>query len=328
MASLRLLSVLLLVSLTACGEPAEDEVPCSGVADLEVGWGEAFDAKDLGALFSVWGSCHDDIWVVGGQGGDDPVGVAVHFDGEAWTPALDFPASPVLHWVHGAGGNSWFVGDDGFLARRSGTSFEVVDVGVDLPLWGVNAIAADDVWAVGGDPSDAAAGGVILHYDGSEWEVTHIPQVLFKVWGTRTDNVYAIGVGGVILRWDGTEWTPQDSGTTEDLISLWGRGDDDIVAIGGRGVGVGVRWDGASWTPFELLTPGMSGSWMDADGVVTAAGSRGTVATIEGTDVTVEDSGTMHLLHGVFGFDGGPRVAVGGSLTRQPPWEGVVLIDP
>ena len=47
---------------------------------------------------------------------------------------------------------------------------------------------------------------VILHWQGSEWEVVDLPQLdrdskaFFKVWGTGPDNVFAVGQRGVIAR--------------------------------------------------------------------------------------------------------------------------------
>ncbi len=322
---------LVFASLAGCGEAVEPDPACLGEADDAVGWMPAFDASGLGAFFSVWGACHDDVWTVGGQpevNGGVETGVAVHFDGATWAPWPHLPPSPVLHWVHGAGGEVFFAGEHGHLARVKGGDVEQFDMGLEMPLWGLFAVATDDVWAVGGDPSNPADGGALIHWDGAQWTITETEAVLFKVWGTSSDNLWAVGVGGVILHYDGGAWLPQVSGTTEDLVSLWGRSESDVVAIGGRGQGLGVRWDGSAWSPFELLTPGMSGTWMDSEGVVTAGGSRGTLARIDGAEVVIEDAGTMDLLHGIFGFDGGPRYAVGGSLTRQPPWEGVVLVDP
>lgn len=45
-------------------------------------------------------------------------------------------------------------------------------------------------------------------------------------------------------------------------------------------------------------------------------------------EVVPEDSPTILLLHAVFGFDAGPRFAVGGNLAGVPPHVGVIVQHP
>ena len=76
----------------------------------------------------------------------------------------------------------------------------------------VDAIAADDVWAVGHFKTVNPAGGHVgqqplaLHWDGSTWEQmdSGTSQDLWGVWGTGENDVYAIGNSGTILHFDGT----------------------------------------------------------------------------------------------------------------------------
>ncbi|NJK33030.1 MAG: hypothetical protein HC927_11815, partial [Deltaproteobacteria bacterium] len=57
-----------------------------------------------------------------------------------------------------------------------------------------------------------------------------------------------------MLHWDGSAWTQELAGTSADLISLWGSGDDDVLAVGGRANGVLVRWDGSAWQALSLAS--------------------------------------------------------------------------
>ena len=162
------LTILLLFALTAlgCGPETDDDDPDTGIVDPDcpfeghtsaVDWtlvetavgldGADVSIESMGAFLSVWGTCAVDVWVVGGQPDD---GRAVHFDGEIWSEVA-LPDGPLLNWVFGFDdGSVWFVGNEGLsLHSADGTTFEVVETGVDVPLWGVWGSGPDDVWAVG-----------------------------------------------------------------------------------------------------------------------------------------------------------------------------------
>ena len=301
-------------------------------------WEVAFDATPYGAFMSVWGTSGTDVYTVGGQPffADEPHGVVFHFDGDDWRE-LDIPDGPMLNWVHGAGESVWVVGEGGRALRFDDGAFvEEFDTGVDVPLWGVWAAAEDDIWAVGGNALDRTGEPVILHFDGTGWEPVPVPDLdrdgvlaLFKVWGTRSDHVFAIGMVGAILHWDGVEWTQVPSGTGADLVSLWGRADDDIVAVGGRGNGVFGRWDGAAWS-FETLdrVSGLNGSFMAPDGTTVVNGSFGRMLEVTDSGFVDLESPNTNDFHAVWGDpQTGACFAVGGTLTGGAPWEGDVLIS-
>ena len=100
--------------------------------------------------------------------------------------------------------------------------------------------------------------------------------------------------------------------------------------MGGRANARIARWDGAAWAGVTLPLPGLSGVWVDEAGTATVVGWQGTIATLApgSLEPAAEESGTVLLLHAVFGFSGGPRFAVGGSLSGAPPWVGVILESP
>jgi hypothetical protein len=326
-----------------CGDSTDDDADSGSAADAavesdggddDVSWREAFDAEDLGAFLSVWGTSPEDVYVVGGQ---PEVGVAYHFDGERWEP-LPTPDGPLLNWVYGVGDSIWMVGNGGRALRRRGDGdFEATETGTTAPLWGVWGSAPDDVWAVGGDARDPESEPVLLHWTGeAPWAAVELPELdrdaraLFKVWGTGSDHVFAVGSRGVILYFDGERVSQQDSGTANDLISLWGTGPDDIAVAGGRSNGELARWDGQRWQTETLLgLPGLNGVWLDGGGTAHVVGVRGTVARVSpgGFAFEAEESGTTLVLHGVWGVDDGPRWAVGGSLNSSPPYQGIVLVD-
>ena len=293
-------------------------------------WRTAFPTDNTGALLSVWGAAENDVWSVGGQ---PDAGVVWHFDGNEWS-LFGVPDGPLLNWVHGAGDSLYMVGNGGRILRRVGAGpFEVMESGTETPLWGVWVSPSGLAWAVGGDPLSVETNPIILHYDGvawrteTMWETDRSFRSFFKVWGTADDHVLVVGSDGVALIYDGSTWTQIPTASSRDFISLWGSSATDIVAVGGRSNGTVGRWDGTDWTT-EILAgePGLNGVWVDQDGRAWLAGERGRILRLEpgGFDVVRDTNRNGTLLHGIFGI-GEARWAVGGTLDRRPPWNGVAL---
>ncbi len=296
--------------------------------------------EDVGALLSVWGTSRDDLRAVGGQIaglGDPGVGAMLLRTRTGWQPTPLPTDTPVLNWIHGADGTTWAVGNTGAAIRSDdgGSSWTRIDAPVDVPLWGVFVLSSDETWAVGGDAFDFTGLGVIVHFVDDAWEEVPMPaldrdsRALFKVWASGPNDVHAVGTSGVILRYDGSAWTQVPSDTDADLISLWGTGADEIVAVGGRDVGTIVRFDGSVWrSAVEPAIPGLNGVWLDADGDAVLAGNRGSLASLPAGSLAPEVLDTPPLfdvLHAAFGLDTGERYSVGGTLEGTPPWTGIVM---
>ena len=134
------------------------------------------------------------------------------------------------------------------------------------------------------------------------------------------------------MHYDGSAWTQVPSGTGADLISLWGTGPDEILAVGGRSNGTIARYDGSGWTSTMLaMAPPLNGIWMDADGVSYLAGERGTIMRVAaGANEAelVDTPSRLETLHAIFGFDGGSQISVGGTLMNPPPYTGLILERP
>lgn len=289
---------------------------------------------DKGALYSVWGPAPDEVYAVGGQGvGADSTGVMLRWDGKAWSEVALPPGTRRLHWVAGVGEALWVVGEAGTSLRRVGEQWSAVATGTDVSLWGVWGASEAEIWTVGGDGFTGAP--VLLRYDGAAWSPGAAPPLppeshaLFKVWGSGADDVTAIGDFGVAIHYDGAAWTATETGSIADLISVNGHGVEHL-AVGGRANARVARWDGGAWAGATLAKPGLSGVWVDDVGVATAVGSSGQILRIApgSLEATEEESPTFLVLHAVFGFGKGPRFAVGGNLTGQPPYIGVIVQHP
>lgn len=146
--------------------------------------------SDLSGVRAIWGPSADDVWVV------DGTGQLIHWVGGAWTrvttiqnPRLYaihgtsnhdiWAAGPyaVLHWdgslwteidqganagffaVWAAGANdAWLVGDGGWIAHATPTTFQGTPSGTTVPLYTVWGTSPTDIWVGGQD-------GTLLHYE-------------------------------------------------------------------------------------------------------------------------------------------------------------------
>lgn len=109
-----------------------------------------FEGKTLRAIF---GSGPNDVWIAGYDGAVN------HWDGKAWTEAMNLPKA---HWLNMFGfgpKDVWLVGFEGMIYHYDGAKWSQVPSGTKVILWTVWGAAPNDVWVAGND-------GTFLHWDG------------------------------------------------------------------------------------------------------------------------------------------------------------------
>jgi hypothetical protein len=141
-------------------------------------------------------------------------------------------------WAVGWGNTSPFGGTAIAIVQRwNGSSWQAVSIPQPSPvmLFGVRAVAPDDVWAVG----HTYVGGphwipLVLHWDGVSWSRATIPVPEFggqlrDVVSLSPTNVYAIGFSGesgfagtLVLRWNGSSWTGEATPSPASSPKLYG----------------------------------------------------------------------------------------------------------
>lgn len=157
------------------------------------------------------------------------------------------------------------------------------------------------IWGFSDTNFYVAGGTVAAHYNGT-WHNQTISATgtiaLNAVWGSASNNLYAVGNGGLIVHNDGVTdtWTQQTSPTTSDLYAIWGSSANDIYAVGASTattpVPVIVHFNGTSWstqdsgkTQGKFITV-----WVAADGEVWVGDFLGLALHSDGdgtwTDVT------------------------------------------
>lgn len=307
------------LAVSACGVPA----PEAGDGAWQVDHIEAD-----GGILSVWGSGPDDVWAAGGQVGR---GLVLHDDGTGWR-RVETGASELLRWIYGFHANDVYaVGEGGLILHYDGSSWQQVESGTDQTLYGVWGASGDDVWIVGGDATGAEGSAVVLRGQGRSFRVVDdvpaelLPAALYKIYGFHDRDVIAVGSGGTVLTFDGAGWRREEVPTEEALFSLWGRGRDDIYAVGGYGAGELLHFDGQRWEraiDAALPVPGLSGVFTAPDQPVIAVGADSYVIELEAGGVEIEPElpqlSFIPELHGVWGDGSGTTYAVGGDLYAYP----------
>lgn len=188
------------------------------------GW-QTRSASHVEGIRGVWGSAPDDVWAVGDYG------LIVHFDGATWTEV----ESPTEKWLRAVWGSSagdiWAGGDGGVLLHYDGAAWTLFDPGLPildvLSLWG---FGPDDVWA-----GTHGLGGVVIHWDGQAWSYRPVDELgsVTALWGRGPNDMYAAFNGGVVAaHWTGgPAWEPVEMPVPQPMSAV--AGDDDEVWVGG-----------------------------------------------------------------------------------------------
>jgi len=142
-----------------------------------------FDSSDL---FDVAIINENDIWAVG------EINVAD-------TNINGYTTYNAVHWD----GNKWELKQ---ILYKNGF----------WPIRAVYAFNSNDIWF----------SGYMRYYNGRFIELS-IPDILIgwgidKIWGTSSNDIYAVGDYGNIAHWDGKRWTKIESGTNVDINDVFG----------------------------------------------------------------------------------------------------------
>lgn len=310
--------------------------------------------ETINSLRGVSGFGADDVWAVGSAWDttlNDTFSLVGHFDGDAWT-RVPSPSPGVysgggtnvtLYTVGGVSTDDlWalgsyktvhdsdsFVGFQSFALHWDGTNWTQVETpqtpvgGTGASLYGMEAVATDDVWAVGMRvaPDFGAAVstvGLVLHWDGSQWTELPPPPIvsihrneLYDLAVFGPDDILAVGghsgdgfgppENPYVVRWDGSEWSlvegvpaPGLQNFVEDMVAIT---PDDVWLVGhlyeSGSQPYLAHYDGTSW---QRLVP--EGSWPFAElRAVTARATDDVWAVGVYTETTPPAPGRKLILH-------------------------------
>ncbi len=194
-------------------------------------WG-TFNTGIQETLYSVHGCASNDVYAVGDNG------TILYFDGEMDNMTSSCNATLSSVWCSDndsvfAAGLFDFNAVKAPILYYNGTSW--TDIGPTGWYWHADIWAASetDVFVVGGGSDTVNDGGTILHYDGSSWTPMESgsSEVLFAVWGTASDDVYAVGDNGTVIHYNGSAWSAVDTDTSARLKGVW-QGQNDPFIVG------------------------------------------------------------------------------------------------
>jgi len=302
-------------------------------------------------LNDVWGTSANDVFAVGWDG------TILHYDGSAWSTMNSNTSTPYLNDVWGSASNNVFaVGTDGTIQHYNGSTWSRMNSGLTgeqaVSVWGS---AADNVfvsfsnygssqnllhydgntWSIMDSGTTKALqhiwgtasnnvfamgdDGTLIHYDGSSWSSISssvTDQPIYGIWGNAANNVYAVGFGGLMLHYDGSTWSTMSSGTSTNLLDIWGSAANNIYTVGNNGV---MRhYNGSTWSSISSgTTKHLQKIWGSAANNVFAVGWDGTILHYNGSTWLSMTSGTTRHLESVWGSAANNVFAVG--------WRGTIL---
>lgn len=262
-------------------------------------------------LYAVDGVASDDVWAVGAWKTQNVHGHV------GWQPLT-------LHWD----GSSW----DWIQAP-----FSIPDTSGAF-LFSVVAIASDDVWVGGLWPAPIGIGidALVMHWDGSSWEVVPTPRVDYRqeIQGMAArgpDDIWAVGGSGdnrnfsYVIHWDGSSWehvNVPDASTLDWLtdVTLLDNGEiwavtDDIVA----GPSYYLHYDGSRWEIVEAPLQAWSVEAIAPDDIW--AGGWDNYAHWDGTSWTIAEPVAGRRVHDIDVLDSCDLWSAGFASTGAPPVE-------
>lgn len=120
----------------------------------------------------------------------------------------------------------------------------------------VFAFEENDIWL--------ASAGSIARWNGAGFARLCIPFDVLpgsinRIWGNNSNSVYVVGNLGTIVHYDGVSWNRMESGTTVDLLDVWGSSDGGTVWACGYessfSESILLRYDGSVWEEYGHYPP-------------------------------------------------------------------------
>jgi hypothetical protein len=241
---------------------------------------EVIDSPEAGThtneLNAVDALATDDAWAVGySSGGGRAQTLIEHWDGTGWSLVSSPNVAGRPSYLEGVSGvapdDVWAVGVSGdknhargsaLIEHWDGHAWSIVPSPTGdktgYQLSSIQALAADDAWAIGSRPAGRVFKPFILRWDGSSWKLVaagriRINHPLSGIAANSSTDIWATGVG--IAHWDGETWksVPVSGLKGTQLPAVAVINTDDAWAVGFQQISEGrtspalAHWNGSRW---------------------------------------------------------------------------------
>lgn len=169
----------------------------------------------------------------------------------------------------------WAVGTGGTILFYNGATWTRQASGLTVEtLYEVSALDASHVWAVG-------AHGIVLFHNGSSWSAqsSGTTRALYGVHALSGTNVWAVGAGGAIRHFNGSAWQEQISGTSQALQSVGAADTHNVIAVGS---GVRLFNNSLGWVSMGATTDQFNSVTVRDEDNVWASGANGRISYYNG----------------------------------------------
>jgi photosystem II stability/assembly factor-like uncharacterized protein len=236
-----LLSICILFFSSCKSDPVEPPVDNTPEGSRNYEWTvDTIKSIETLDIFRLWGSSPTDLWAIGSSG--SILTTIWHYDGTTWSSdSVSVGATPCA--ISGFSSNEVWMGTNiGQIWKYDGTSWKFFK---EYGIQGYNNVVFQNFYksndnqliAVGYAENSSTYIGVIMHYDGKNWNFIKIPDTKVNFSNVRIErgtNVFVLqgyteGEGGKLFTWDGKNLTQIYNG---DYPSVSNIGDQIIVTIG------------------------------------------------------------------------------------------------
>ena len=207
------------------------------------GWSEIFTQDNI-VLTSLWVSDDGALYASGHTPYHPVQGLVVRNSGGWQVDSI--PEALRLYSVHGLSSTDVYVvgeaptyPDSGIVCHFDGNGWDVIPDLLDKIVLSVHAVTENYVLASG-------SGGYMYRESGGDW-TRWLPETTVDfedVWGTSTDNLYAVCADGLIHRYDGMSWC-EITGPGYPMKKIWGLSASEIYTVGEDGA---FLYNGISWS--------------------------------------------------------------------------------
>jgi hypothetical protein len=151
------------------------------------------------------------------------------------------------------------------------------------------------------------------HTDAWKTVESNTEKTLWSIWGTKENNIWAVGDEGTIIHYDGTRWVNQKYDTECSLRDIQGYDENDVWAVGGLGFnpnseneqkGIILHFNGKEWTmALDDSTHPLSAIWETSKDDIYAVGGTDAPGSSPGPYILHYDGTTWTPIESPEGLD-------------------------